>query len=96
MRILTIAFILLLSSSASAKGKFWLSNKLEVGYDKVFISNQVRFDRDELTRNSLASGLRFKVSDTTTFKTFYLLENALKNNWKNNHFLGAQIQFKLQ
>ena len=96
MKTLIVTLLLLISSTADAKGKFWVSNKLGVGYDKIFISNQVRFDRDEFVRNSLAVGLRFKVSDTTNFKTFYLLENALKNDWKNNHFLGAQLELKLQ
>ena len=96
MRILVAIFVLLLSLPAVAKDKLWISNKLEIGYNKVFISEQVRFNRNEFTRNSLAMGLRFKVSDTTNFKTFYLLENALKNNWDHNHFLGAQFEFKLQ
>ena len=78
------------------QSKLWISNKIEAGYDKVFISNQVRFERNEIVRNSLASGLRFKVSDTTNFKTFYLLEHAQKNNWNPNHFLGAQLELKLQ
>ena len=96
MKILIPIFMLLLSLPVAAKDKLWISNKLEIGYDKIFISNQVRFDRDEFTRNSLATGLRFKVSDTANFKTFYLLENARKNNWDHNHFLGAQFEFKLQ
>jgi len=96
MKMLVTIFVLLLSSSAVAKDKLWISNKLEIGYGKIFISEQVRFDRNEFTRNRIASGLRFKISDTATFKTFYLLENALKNDWKNNHFLGTKLEFKLQ
>ena len=92
----TIIILALMTPPAMARGKFWISNKLEVGYNKAFISNQVRFDRNEFIRNSLAAGLRFKVSNTTNFKTFYLLENARKNNWNHNHFLGAQFELKLQ
>ena len=96
MKTAIIFFVLMLSSTAVAKDKFWVSNKIEVGYDKIFISDQVRFDRNEFTRNSLAMGLRFKVSGTTNFKTFYLLENARDHNWDHNHFLGAQFEFKFQ
>jgi hypothetical protein len=92
----TIIVLLLITPPAFANDKFWISNRLEVGYDKVFVSNQVRFDRDEFTRNRLAAGLRFKISDITSFKTFYLLENARKNNWDANHFLAAQFELKLQ
>ena len=88
---------LLLSSQSFAKDKdkFWFSNKVEVGYNKIFISNQVRFDRDEFTKNSLAAGFRFKVSNTTSFKTFYLLENSLKEDWHAHHFLCGQLELKL-
>lgn len=96
MKILIVIFLLVLTQPVDANGRFWISNKLEVGYDKAFVSNQIRFDRDEVTRNSLASGLRFRVSDTTTFKAFYLLENVRKHSWKSDHFLGAQFEFKLQ
>ena len=95
--LIAILFLpMLIPASATAKDKFWVSNKIEIGYDKVFLSDQVRFDRSEFTRNSLAMGLRFKASDTTNFKTFYLLENARKHNWDHNHFLGAQFELKFQ
>ena len=88
--------VLLLSSESIAKDKFWVSNKLEVGYDKVFVSNQVTFDRDEFIKNKLAMGLKFRVSDSINFKTFYLLENEADRAWKNNHFLGVTLNLKLQ
>jgi len=96
MKILTLVFVLLLSSVALAKDKFWVSNKLEVGYGKIFISDQIRLDNNESIRNSLAIGTRFKVSDAAAFKTFYLLEKASKDDWKNNHFLGAKFELKLR
>mgnify|MGYP000349624363 CR=1 FL=1 len=63
---------------------------------QIFISEQIRFIRDDFIRNSLAAGLRYKISDTTNFKTFYLLEHKRKAKWVHDHFLGAQFEFKLQ
>ena len=96
MKILVPLFLLLFSSPAMASGKFWISNKLEIGYNKTFVSNQVSFNRDEFTKNGFAAGLKFKLNDITNLKTFYLLENSLENDWKNNHFLGIKFDFKLQ
>ena len=95
MKMLILFLVLFISSIALGQDKFWVSNKLEVGYDKTFISNQVTFNRDEFTKNGLAAGLKFKVADNINLKTFYLLENSLKNNWKNDHFIGIKLDLKL-
>jgi len=96
MKIIILFFLLLFAAPAFAKGGFWVSNKLEVGYNKAFVSNQVTFNRDEFTKNGFATGLKFKLNDSTNLKTFYLLENAFKDNWKNNHFVGIKLDLKLQ
>jgi hypothetical protein len=96
MKILIPFFLLLFSFPVFAQDNFWVSNKLEVGYNKAFISNQATFNYNEFTKNSLAAGLKFKLNDNANLKTFYLLENILKNNWKNNHFLGIKLNLKLQ
>jgi len=96
VKILTIVFLILFSVQAFAKEKFYISNKLEVGYGKAFVSNQVNFDGEEFLKNSLTAGFKFKISDTAGFKTFYLLENTLNNSWVNNHFLGAQLELKIK
>jgi len=89
----TLFIILFLSFpfSSAAKDKFWISNKIEIGYGKIFLSEQFSFDK-----NSFGLGLKFKLSDKIKYKTFYLLENARNNNWKNNHFLGIGFDLKLQ
>jgi hypothetical protein len=96
MRMLIPLFLLLFTQPTFARGKLWVSNKLEIGYDKVFVSNQVTFDSDKFTKNGFAAGLKIKLSDDTSLKAFYLLENAFKDNWKNNHFLGIKFDLKLQ
>ena len=88
--------MLLLSSSVAAKDKFWISNKIEIGYDKVFVSEQVSFNRNEFIRNSLSTGIRVKLNDNTNLRTFYRLENASKHAWKNDHIVGLQLNLKLQ
>ena len=88
--------ILIFSTYAHANDKFWISNKIEMGYNKVYVSEQVTFKGGEFIKNSLSSGLRFEITKQAMLKTFYLLEHAAKNNWKNDHFVGAKFQFKLQ
>jgi len=78
-----------------AKDKFYISNKIEVGYDKIFLSERVTFKSNEFSKNSIAIGFKFKLSDKAKYKTFYLLENNRDNNWKNNHFLGVGFDLKL-
>jgi len=95
-QLLIIFLLLLLPLSGAAKDKFWISNKIEIGYDKVFLSEQVAFKSNEFSKNGIAIGLKFKLSEKVKYKTFYLLENARNNNWKNNHFLGVGFDIKLQ
>ncbi len=87
---------LIFAFPAMAQDKFWISNKIEVGYSKTFISNQIKFNQDEFIKNDFAVGLKFKLTDTSIIRTHYLLENSLRNAWKNNHFLGIKLNIKLQ
>ena len=96
MKILILFILLFISPSVSAQSKFWVSNKIEVGYDKIFISDQVTYSLGKFTKNGFATGLKFKLSNNTKLKTFYLLENTANNNWKNNHFLGIKLDLKLR
>ncbi len=94
--LLMMLVLFLLPVSSAAKDKFWISNKLEIGYDKAFISNQLTFDREQFVKNSAAIGLKNKLDKNVSIKTFYLLENAIKHDWKRNHILGIQFDFKLK
>ena len=46
---------LIFAFPAMAQDKFWISNKIEVGYSKTFISNQIKFNQDEFIKNDLKS-----------------------------------------
>ena len=96
MKPLLFTLLLFLPYSAMANDKFWFSNKIEIGYDKIFLSERVLFEENKFIKNGIAIGLKFKLSDNMKYKTFYLLENARNNSWKNNHFLGMGFDLKLQ
>jgi hypothetical protein len=89
-------FLLLLPHSALAQPKLWFSNKVEVGYGKIFVGEKIAFENGVFTKNSVTTGLKFKVAESINLKAFYLLENALVNKWKKNHFLGMKLDLKLQ
>ena len=89
-------FLLLLPHSALAQPKLWFSNKVEVGYGKIFVGEKIAFENGVFTKNSVTTGLKFKVAENINLKAFYLLENTLVNKWKKNHFLGMKLDLKLQ
>jgi len=91
-----ILFTLLLSVSVQAKPKFWVSNRIEAGYDKLYIGESITFQEGVFTKSALAFGLRFKISHEAKYKAFYLLENTKENKWQNSHFLGASLNFKFR
>ena len=96
MKYLLFVATLLLPLAISAQPKLWFSNKIEVGYGKLFIAEQVTLEEGVFTKNSVGLGLKFKVSKSVGYKTFYLLQNSKKYNWAREHFLGAALSLKLQ
>jgi len=96
MKYLLFVVILLLPLAISAQPKLWFSNKIEVGYGKVFIAEQVTLERGVFTKNSVGLGLRFKVSKSVGYKTFYLLQNSKKYKWASEYFLRAALSLQLQ
>lgn len=92
----TILLLIILSTPGLChpQNKFWFSNKVEVGYGKAFISEQVSFKEGVFTKNTIGLGLKLKVSKKVSYQTHYLLENAEKNNWSLAHILGARFSFK--
>ena len=92
----TILLLIILSTPGlcHSQNKFWFSNKVEVGYGKVFISEQVSFKKGLFTKNTVGLGLKLKVSKKVSYQTHYLLENTEKNNWHLAHILGARFSFK--
>ena len=96
MKHLLFIILLLIPFTSTAKDKFWISNKIEIGYDKIFLSEMICIKSNEFSKNGIAIGLKFEIADEMSYKTFYLLEHARDNKWKNNHFLGVGFDFKLQ
>tara|TARA_B100000700_G_C14819942_1_gene749375 strand:- start:97 stop:387 length:291 start_codon:yes stop_codon:yes gene_type:complete len=96
MKNILLILITLIPSVGIAQPKFWFSNKVEIGYDKAFMSEKVTFKEGALTKSAFSSGLKFKISDNVGYKIFYQLQNSEKDAWANNHFLGTKISFKLQ
>lgn len=96
MKNILLILITLVPSVGIAQPKFWFSNKVEIGYDKAFMSEKVTFKEGVLTKSAFSSGLKFKISDNVGYKIFYQLQNSEKDAWANNHFLGTKISFKLQ
>jgi hypothetical protein len=92
----TILLLIILSTPGlcHTQNKFWFSNKVEVGYGKAFISEQVSFKEGVFTKNTFGLGLKLKVSKKVSYQTHYLLENAEKNNWSLAHIIGARFSFK--
>ncbi|MDB4348889.1 hypothetical protein OAA64_01040 [bacterium] len=92
----TILLLMILSTPGlcHSQNKFWFSNKVEVGYGKAFISDQVSFKEGVFVKNTFGLGLKVKVSKKVSYQTHYLLENAEKNNWRLAHVIGARFNFK--
>ena len=89
-------FLFFIPVITSAQPKFWISNKVEIGYDNLFITEQVTFEKGTFSKNSTGLGLKFKISKTIGYKTFYLLQKSKKFKWANDHFLGVTLNLKLQ
>ena len=85
---------LFITSPSNAEPKFWLSNKIEAGYGKVVISEQVTFKDQSVTKNTIGIGLKLKLSDNVKYETNYFLENSRKNKWATAHIFGAKFSFK--
>ena len=96
MKQLLFIFLFLFPLFVTAQPKLWFSNKIEVGYGKVFVGEKVVFKSGIFTKNSITTGLKFRVAENIDLKTFYLLENTLVNEWKKVHFLGIKLNLKLQ
>ena len=87
---------LMFPAQAKADDKFWFSNRIEFGYDNIFMRESFTVRAGQITRNRVSFGLNFKLSEKISYRTFYLLKNSLKNEWHPDHQLGAQLNFKLQ
>ena len=94
MKKLLLILSLFITSSSSAEPKFWLSNKIEAGYGKVVISEQITFKEQSITKNTIGVGLKFKLSENVKYETNYFIENSRKNKWATAHILGAKFSFK--
>ena len=94
MKSILLLIILSIPGLCHSQNKFWLSNKVEVGYGKAFISEQVSFKEGRFIKNTIGLGLKLKISKKVKYQTHYLLENAEKNNWRLAHFIGARFNFK--
>ena len=92
----TILLLMILSTPGlcHSQNKFWFSNKVEVGYGKAFISEQISFKGGTFIKNTVGIGLKLKASKKVSYQTHYLLENAEKNNWCLSYFVGARLSFK--
>ena len=80
----------------SAQDRLSLSNKTEVRYGKVFVSDKVIFQGGELVRNSLSLGAVSDVSRRIQYKTFYTLQNSLKSQWIPEYILGFSFEYKFR
>ena len=94
MKSILLLIILSTPGLCHPQNKFWFSNKVEVGYGKAFISEQISFKEGVLIKNAVGLGLKLKVSKKVSYQTHYLLENAEKKNWRLAHILGARFSFK--
>jgi len=81
---------------ANANDKFWFSNRVEFGYDKMFVRESFTVRNNQVIRGRTSLGFNFKLSEKISYRTFYLLNNSLKNDWKPDHQFGAQLSFKLE
>jgi len=94
--VLTIISIVCFVSPILAKDKVWISNKIEVGYDRLYISEKVTFNSNEFTKNAVDLGLKFKLFDDIKMKTFYQMKHSLKNKWKKDNIFGMKLEIKLK
>ena len=81
---------------SKANEKFWFENRVEFGYDNMFIRESFTVRESQVTRNRASLGFNFKLSEKISYRTFYLLNNSLKNDWQPDHQFGAQLSFKLE
>ena len=94
MKNILLLIILSTPGVCHSQNNFWLSNKIEVGYGKIFISEQVSFRDGVLEKNTIGLGLKIKVSKKVNCQTHYLLENSKNNKWSLAHAFIARFNFK--
>ena len=87
---------LMFPAQAKADDKFWFSNRIELGYDKLFLRESFTVRDNQITRNRISLGVNFELSEKISYRTFYLLNSSLRNDWHPDHQFGAQLNFKLQ
>jgi hypothetical protein len=85
-----------LSLPIYAQPTYWMSARVEMGYGKAYISQNIKFEKATIIKNSTSVGLKFKLFKEAEYKAFYLLEKPKKNNWSCEHFLGASLNFKFK
>jgi len=89
-----LALVLLLPTFATAQENIIVINRTEVRYGKLFANEAITFTEGQFTRSQASFGLRVRVSDKVNYKSFYLLQNDLKNSWSPEHILGATFDFR--
>jgi len=94
--VLLIISILCFTSPILANNKFWISNKIEAGYDRIYISEKVTFNSDEFTKNAVDLGLKFRLFDDIKMKTFYQMKHSLRNDWKKDDVFGMKLEIELE
>tara|TARA_B100001250_G_C19766180_1_gene774869 strand:- start:964 stop:1263 length:300 start_codon:yes stop_codon:yes gene_type:complete len=83
-------------SLVKADDKVWFSNKTEVGYGKLFIAEQVKFEEGTFVNNTVFIGAKFKPYDSVKLNTFYSFEQDKKSDWQTKHSLGLRLDFKFK
>jgi len=89
-------FLIFSSSSAYAQNKFWLTNKIEIGYNNIYVSESITIEDRTFSKNAVAVGLIFKLADSIKYKNFYIFENSIRSKWMPIHFFGGCLTFKLK
>tara|TARA_R100001443_G_scaffold110016_1_gene121701 strand:- start:143 stop:433 length:291 start_codon:yes stop_codon:yes gene_type:complete len=96
MRVFLFIILLAIPSQPRAEPAFWISNKVEAGYGKIFLGEKITIERGMLVKNSISTGLKFKILKNIEYRMFYLLENSKRNSWLACHFAGTSLSMKFQ
>ena len=84
------------TSPIFANNRCWISNKIEAGYDRIYISEKVTFNNNEFTKNAVDLGLKFRLFDDIKMKTFYQIKHSLRNDWKKDDVFGMKLEIELE
>ncbi len=83
--------VMALCASPSYAEPLWFSNKIEIGYGPVYVAEQIKFVDGLFVSRVTLVGTQLKVHEQVKVKTFYLLEQKRRDDWRSQHSIGLRM-----